>query len=426
MREINTRKFAIIIVLAIVLAALVSGVAFAAQKISVEKKGTYIYWLTYKDAKGAEKTTAPVRFKGNEAEIDFARLGEKPGAIKLHLMDKRTGSLALVDIKPPAAGSAAKPIEIKQDGFQYVPSVRLTVVSEDGTPLESALVKLTDGEGAQMDTVLTPADNGVAVFSDVAAGDIEVKVEARGAKKTLDSEFALPQDRKTPGFEKKIRVSGDVDTLPVAAGEAKPAAGKKPQAGGGPSILQTIVGLVLLAIIGAIIYVVVKSKGFTAESTLRKLGVQIPEDQPGGADAQAPAEPAVDPNKCPFCGQMKDAAGACACSLGAGASPFGGGAPTIGPSGPRLIGTQGTYSGSIFQINGSAIIGRDQASDIPLPNDTTVSRRHASISASNGVYSIRDEGSSNGTFVNGARISEQTLSPGDEVQIGGTKFRFEV
>jgi len=421
--EINTRKFGIIIAIAIALVVPALG-AWATQKITVEKKGTYIYWLTYKDAKGTEKTTAPIRFKGGETEIDLAKLGEKPAAIKLHLMDKRTGGEALVDVKPGATPEAAKPIDVKQDKFLYAPSVRLTVVSEDGASLESALVKLTDGEGTQMDKVLTPADNGVAIFSDVAAGDIEVKVEANGAKKTLDSQFQLPQDRQTPEFEKKIRVSGDVDTLAVAT-ESKPAAtNKQPEpASGGSAVLQTIVGLILLGIIGGIIYVVVKSKGFTAEAALKKMGVQIPEDQP---IAQAPAEPAVDPNKCPFCGQMKDAAGNCACSVGVGASPFGAAAPSVGPSGPRLIGTQGTYSGSIFQITGSVIIGREPSNGIPLPNDTTASRRHASITASNGVYSIRDEGSSNGTFVNGARITDQTLTPGDEVQIGGTRFRFEV
>jgi pSer/pThr/pTyr-binding forkhead associated (FHA) protein len=34
-------------------------------------------------------------------------------------------------------------------------------------------------------------------------------------------------------------------------------------------------------------------------------------------------------------------------------------------------------------------------------------------------------GSSNGTFVNNNRITQQPLSPGDLVQIGSTKFRYE-
>jgi pSer/pThr/pTyr-binding forkhead associated (FHA) protein len=57
--------------------------------------------------------------------------------------------------------------------------------------------------------------------------------------------------------------------------------------------------------------------------------------------------------------------------------------------------------------------------------DSTVSRRHAVIALDGGGHVIRDQGSSNGTFVNGARVAEAPLRPGDEVSIGGTRFRFE-
>jgi len=408
-------------------------IMLSVQKIEVETGGTYLYWFDNTQfGRRPFLVTAPRQFKGQSVTLDPKEI--TPGAkrwatpVSLYVLNKHTGNLASVDGVGYMNDEMAKPAGVKlhDSNFVYVPRVTLKIVSESGAPLARGLVRISDGGGTDKFVVLTPADNGDAEFRNVAWGDIEVKVDADGVKKTIDSTFQIPEKRDAPAFEKTVKVSGDVDTLAVAAGEAKPAAGKKPQTEGGSGILQTIVGLILLAIICAIVYVVVKSKGVTAESALRKLGVQIPEDQPGGAAAQTSAEPAVDPNKCPFCGQMKDAAGNCACSLGAGASPLGGGAPTIGPSGPRLIGAQGTYSGSIFQLSGSAIIGRDPSNSIPLPNDTTASRKHASISAANGVYSIRDEGSSNGTFVNGARITEQTLSPGDEVQIGATKFRFEV
>jgi len=108
--------------------------------------------------------------------------------------------------------------------------------------------------------------------------------------------------------------------------------------------------------------------------------------------------------------------------VGPAAAP-GAGAPGV----PRLVGSQGVYAGHIFEItSASMVMGREADNPIPLPNDTTASRRHATISQADGGFSIRDEGSSNGTFVNGAKITEQKLSPGDEVQIGGTKFRFEV
>jgi pSer/pThr/pTyr-binding forkhead associated (FHA) protein len=94
---------------------------------------------------------------------------------------------------------------------------------------------------------------------------------------------------------------------------------------------------------------------------------------------------------------------------------------------PRLIGTQGAYAGTIFPLKSdSATLGREEMNAIPLPQDATTSRRHATIFRENGGFAIRDEGSSNGTFVNGVRInSSQALRPGDEVQVGSSRFRFE-
>jgi pSer/pThr/pTyr-binding forkhead associated (FHA) protein len=62
---------------------------------------------------------------------------------------------------------------------------------------------------------------------------------------------------------------------------------------------------------------------------------------------------------------------------------------------------------------------------VSLAGDPTTSRRHAVIVQQNGRYLLRDEGSSNGTFVNGAQITEHPLHSGDEIRIGGSQFRFE-
>jgi pSer/pThr/pTyr-binding forkhead associated (FHA) protein len=68
------------------------------------------------------------------------------------------------------------------------------------------------------------------------------------------------------------------------------------------------------------------------------------------------------------------------------------------------------------------------ANAVALTQDTAASRRHAHIQANNGQFLLVDDGSSNGTYVNGIRIASQKpkpLRPGDEVQIGTTRFRFE-
>jgi pSer/pThr/pTyr-binding forkhead associated (FHA) protein len=65
-------------------------------------------------------------------------------------------------------------------------------------------------------------------------------------------------------------------------------------------------------------------------------------------------------------------------------------------------------------------IGRHPKSDLFL-DDVTVSRRHARILIAPDGYTIEDEGSLNGTYVNRRRIESHQLFDGDEVQIG--KFR---
>jgi pSer/pThr/pTyr-binding forkhead associated (FHA) protein len=56
----------------------------------------------------------------------------------------------------------------------------------------------------------------------------------------------------------------------------------------------------------------------------------------------------------------------------------------------------------------------------------TVSKKHAVIKFhENGTYSITDTDSSNGTMVNGAKISETTLKSGDFIQIGDIGITFQ-
>ena len=70
---------------------------------------------------------------------------------------------------------------------------------------------------------------------------------------------------------------------------------------------------------------------------------------------------------------------------------------------------------------GAALVGRAATSDVPI-YDPTISRRHAElVLAPNGVR-VRDLGSSNGTFLNGARIEEAVAVDGDVVTFGKVAF----
>ncbi len=71
------------------------------------------------------------------------------------------------------------------------------------------------------------------------------------------------------------------------------------------------------------------------------------------------------------------------------------------------------------------VIGRKRSNDISL-DDTNVSRVHASIDFWEGDYYITDLGSTNGTFVNGTRVSKKRLAEGDLITMGTTALEFRV
>lgn len=79
----------------------------------------------------------------------------------------------------------------------------------------------------------------------------------------------------------------------------------------------------------------------------------------------------------------------------------------------------GKYQGGEFPLepNSEILIGRSSDLDMVLVEDM-VSRKHASISSQGGVLEIVDFGSTNGTFVNGEKITKARLREGDRVLIG--------
>ncbi|GES30259.1 hypothetical protein San01_27460 [Streptomyces angustmyceticus] len=87
-----------------------------------------------------------------------------------------------------------------------------------------------------------------------------------------------------------------------------------------------------------------------------------------------------------------------------------------------LVVRRGPNSGSRFLLDSElTTAGRHPQGDIFL-DDVTVSRRHVEFRrGSDGLFTVSDVGSLNGTYVNRERIDSVTLATGDEVQIG--KFR---
>lgn len=75
--------------------------------------------------------------------------------------------------------------------------------------------------------------------------------------------------------------------------------------------------------------------------------------------------------------------------------------------------------------DGATVVGRKNSCDLRIPL-TSVSRQHCEFRIEDGAVLLRDLGSSNGTFHNGARVQEAELAPGDEVVVGPVNFRLTV
>jgi hypothetical protein len=99
-----------------------------------------------------------------------------------------------------------------------------------------------------------------------------------------------------------------------------------------------------------------------------------------------------------------------------------GGPPPGGARNVRLISGDGrTFPLAI----GSTVIGRGDQATLRLP-DVGISRRHARIDFDGAQVVLTDLGSTNGTMVNGQRISAVALNPGDMIQVGTTTMTYRV
>ena len=90
----------------------------------------------------------------------------------------------------------------------------------------------------------------------------------------------------------------------------------------------------------------------------------------------------------------------------------------------RLVARRGSCAGQVVRVDGDGLtIGREGALSLCTQG---VSRRHAVLRYANGAFSLADLNSRNGTFLNGVRVVESPVQPGDLIEIAEHCFEVEL
>jgi hypothetical protein len=103
--------------------------------------------------------------------------------------------------------------------------------------------------------------------------------------------------------------------------------------------------------------------------------------------------------------------------------------PAVAAAGGRLVVQESPVleQGDEFEVDSAPItVGRGGQNDVAIDGDEFASARHVRFEPRRDGVWVYDLGSTNGTYVNGVRISDaRKLAPGDVVRVGETDLRFE-
>jgi len=132
---------------------------------------------------------------------------------------------------------------------------------------------------------------------------------------------------------------------------------------------------------------------------------------------------------CPFCAQMAQQAQVAPAKLQAMKTQAFVMDATGGPGSMQLLGwivpLQGPQRGELFTLQPTTIIGTDPKLCQVVLADKFMSSKHAEIKAENGIWVLRDVGSTNGTYVNNKRIDKHELVDNDFIKFGSAMCKFK-
>ena len=346
----------------------------------------------------------PLHSQANHNRMTFS-LGESLGTIDLAGIAVRAG----VDMEAIRGGHAAI-TNVSAGDFQFAQSVRVPLTYRN-QPVTDVSVTLRDQDNTVLGKCyLQAADNGAARFSNVPFNNnLKFSVSA-GSQSAEFTRIVEPDKPDTVDSIELPTAWRDVKAAPQPVEPPAVAAkiADEPQAGGN-NTLWLALGAVLLIASGIGGYLVLNRKPQAQPESKLMSHAIVPTPMQAAMPSLRFAEPqpvgARNGKSLPE-------------SLPESAAPSG-----------QLVAIAGKYVGTTFAIpNQEAAIGRDRSCEVALPLDVSASRRHATIQYRENRPELVDHNSSNGTYINGTRLAPEMphpVRPGDEIEIGATRFRFE-
>ncbi len=400
---------------------IVSAALAQTAQITFPTEGEREVWSAY----GLPSEPPTTGFKTKELLLSFDLTGKKDSD-SVFVWEKASGNLASKQVKDVKSSWQVAAADFLDIGLVKVR------VEAGGKPVDAAQVQLKDSR-RELSQLVAPSSKGEVSFFAVKPGKIEITVtyKSGGKDKKLNQVFELKLERPEPTPILALGIAGVVDAAPSASAPDAPEQktqspnGKEPaQATSGASTAQgasllgtLIVYLLGLGVIGGAVYYALqvwKRNSDRIAPELEKLGVQIPKAADPVADpAPMPMPVAPEPiQKIVLDNATPDPIPVASPSTSVARAKL-----------PRLV----SESGAVINLEpGENWVGRELGHWLSLPAESTVSRSHAMFNYSGGTVTVEDHGSTNGSFVNGAKLDMPiALAHGDAIQFGAVRYRYE-
>lgn len=259
-------------------------------------------------------------------------------------------------------------------------------------PLGGAVIEVKDADRTQR--ALT-TNEGRATFAFVRIGEATVTGRVRGEGNETESRSLTVKIAASEPPTYRLEFAGAPAVSPRAEVRDRPTG-----AGVGSNLVSIVLGLIVVAAVAYGLWRFARERPEVAESLLKRIGADVPAPP---EPAPAPV-PAADPVPEPPATIVLDPVAPISLAGGAVAS---------------LIGADG----SAFSIpEGETIVGREAIGGLLVAHES-VSRRHARLVRSGDRVEVEDLGSTNGVFLDGARLSAPTvLAPGSRLRFGAVEF----